>query len=174
MEILLQIEITCRGQQLLPFLTLQHVRDNIWSPRDTTTRPLLSDSSTTTDHVMVLHYGRTTNWKWGPPSNFKCIVLIVSLIVNLWSKPFFPLSFSNFSILMGFDYYLFWFFFPFYISFNWHGDYGESHPPKTVFIKLGFWGWVALPKIVFPCWAGGWGIAINCITKHKTQSNLIH
>ncbi|KAL2959353.1 hypothetical protein AAZX31_18G262900 [Glycine max] len=56
-----EIEITCRGQQLLPFLTLQHVRDNIWSPRDTTTRPLLSDSSTTTDHVMVLHYGRTTN-----------------------------------------------------------------------------------------------------------------
>ncbi|KAH1238628.1 Protein LAX PANICLE 2 [Glycine soja] len=55
-----EIEITCRGQQLLPFLTLQHVRDNIWSPRDTT-RPLLSDSSTTTDHVMVLHYCRTTN-----------------------------------------------------------------------------------------------------------------
>lgn len=57
-ELLLQIEITCRGQQLLPFLTLQHVRDNIWTQRDTT-RPLLSDSSTT-DHVMVLHYGRAT------------------------------------------------------------------------------------------------------------------
>jgi len=57
-ESLLQIEITCRGQQLLPFLTLQHVRDNIWSPRDST-RALLSDSSTS-DHVMVLHYGRTT------------------------------------------------------------------------------------------------------------------
>lgn len=55
-----EIEITCRGQQLLPFLTLQHVRDNIWTPRDTTTRPLLSDSSTT-DHVMVLHYGRSTS-----------------------------------------------------------------------------------------------------------------
>ncbi|XP_047153623.1 protein LAX PANICLE 2-like [Vigna umbellata] len=53
-----EIEITCRGQQLLPFLTLQHVRDNIWSLRDTTTS-LLSDSSTS-DHVMVLHYGRTT------------------------------------------------------------------------------------------------------------------
>ncbi|CAJ1838432.1 unnamed protein product [Sphenostylis stenocarpa] len=52
------IEIRCRGQQLLPFLTLQHVRDNIWSPRDST-RALLSDSSTS-DHVMVLHYGRTT------------------------------------------------------------------------------------------------------------------
>ena len=39
-----QIEITCRGQQLLPFLTLQHVRDNIWSPRDAVT--LLPDSPT--------------------------------------------------------------------------------------------------------------------------------
>ncbi|XP_058736563.1 protein LAX PANICLE 2-like [Vicia villosa] len=59
-----EIEITCKGQQLLPFLTLQHVRDNIWTPRDTTTttttRPLLSDSSTT-DHVMVLHYSRSTS-----------------------------------------------------------------------------------------------------------------
>lgn len=54
-----EIEITCKGQQLLPFLTLQHVRDNIWTPRDTT-RSLLSDSSTT-DHVMVLHYGRSTS-----------------------------------------------------------------------------------------------------------------
>lgn len=51
-----EIEITCRGQQLLPFLTLQHVRDNIWSTRDAVT--LLPDSSTT-DHVMVLHYGRS-------------------------------------------------------------------------------------------------------------------
>ncbi|CAL0318797.1 unnamed protein product [Lupinus luteus] len=53
-----EIEIRCRGQQLLPFLTLQHVRDNIWTLRDTT-RTLLSDSSSTMDHVMVLHYGRT-------------------------------------------------------------------------------------------------------------------
>lgn len=50
-----EVEITCRGQQLLPFLTLQHIRDNIWNPRDTVT--LLADSSTT-DHVMVLNYGR--------------------------------------------------------------------------------------------------------------------
>ncbi|KAF5746386.1 hypothetical protein HS088_TW06G00557 [Tripterygium wilfordii] len=50
-----EVEITCRGQQLLPFLTLQHVRDNIWNPRDALT--LLSDSSTT-DHLMVLQYGR--------------------------------------------------------------------------------------------------------------------
>ncbi|GFY99925.1 hypothetical protein Acr_13g0013250 [Actinidia rufa] len=56
-----KIEITCRGQQLLPFLTLQHVRDNIWSsPRDAVTT-LLSDSSTTTttSHIMLLHYART-------------------------------------------------------------------------------------------------------------------
>ncbi|KAF9689014.1 hypothetical protein SADUNF_Sadunf01G0047900 [Salix dunnii] len=51
-----EIEITCRGHQLLPFLTLQHVRDNIWSPRDALT--LLPESSTT-DHVMVLHYRRS-------------------------------------------------------------------------------------------------------------------
>ncbi|XP_061982047.1 protein LAX PANICLE 2-like isoform X2 [Populus nigra] len=51
-----EIEMTCRGQQLLPFLTLQHVRDNIWSPREALT--LLPESSTT-DHVMVLHYGRS-------------------------------------------------------------------------------------------------------------------
>lgn len=54
-----EIEIRCRGQQLLPLLTLQHVRDSIWSGRDST-RALLSDSSTSSDHVMVLHYGRTT------------------------------------------------------------------------------------------------------------------
>ncbi|KAJ4973399.1 hypothetical protein NE237_006573 [Protea cynaroides] len=53
-----EVEITCRGQQLLPLMTLQHVRDNIWSSsRDTVT--LLPDSSTT-DHVMILHYGRST------------------------------------------------------------------------------------------------------------------
>ncbi|PON51911.1 hypothetical protein PanWU01x14_213240 [Parasponia andersonii] len=49
-----EIEITCRGQQLLPFLTLQHVRDNIWGP----TVSLLPDFSTT-DHIMVLHYARS-------------------------------------------------------------------------------------------------------------------
>ncbi|XP_065853801.1 protein LAX PANICLE 2-like isoform X2 [Euphorbia lathyris] len=53
-----EVEITCRGQQLLPFLTLQHVRDYIWSPRDAVT--LLTDSSTI-DHVMVLHYARSSH-----------------------------------------------------------------------------------------------------------------
>ncbi|PSR84615.1 E3 ubiquitin protein like [Actinidia chinensis var. chinensis] len=56
-----EIEITCRGQQLLPFLTLQHVRENIWSSRDDVTT-LLSDSSTTTtttNHIMLLYYARS-------------------------------------------------------------------------------------------------------------------
>ncbi|XP_030542029.1 protein LAX PANICLE 2-like isoform X2 [Rhodamnia argentea] len=51
-----EIEITCRGQKLLPFLTLQQVRDNIWSPNEVVT--LLRESATTSDHIMVLHYGR--------------------------------------------------------------------------------------------------------------------
>ncbi|GAV71483.1 hypothetical protein CFOL_v3_14977 [Cephalotus follicularis] len=51
-----EVEITCRGQQLLPFLTLQHVRDNIWSPREAVT---LLQGSSSTDHIMVLHYGRS-------------------------------------------------------------------------------------------------------------------
>ncbi|RWR86953.1 putative RING finger protein [Cinnamomum micranthum f. kanehirae] len=51
-----EVEITCKGQQLLPFLTLQHVRDNIWCSRDPVT--LLPDS-TSSDHVMVLDYGRS-------------------------------------------------------------------------------------------------------------------
>ncbi|XP_054807497.1 protein LAX PANICLE 2 isoform X2 [Prosopis cineraria] len=50
-----EIEIRCRGQQLGPLLTLEHVRDNIWSPMMTPT--LLSDSSTT-DHIMVLYYDK--------------------------------------------------------------------------------------------------------------------
>ncbi|XP_052184328.1 uncharacterized protein LOC127796297 isoform X1 [Diospyros lotus] len=51
-----EIEITCKGQKLVPLLTLQHVRDNIWSPRNAVT--LLANSSTT-DHVMVLQYSRS-------------------------------------------------------------------------------------------------------------------
>ncbi|GFY91504.1 RING finger protein [Actinidia rufa] len=54
-----EIEITCRGQQLVPFLTLQHVRDNIWSTRDAVTLLQDSSASATDDHVMVLHYARS-------------------------------------------------------------------------------------------------------------------
>ncbi|XP_062110722.1 protein LAX PANICLE 2 [Humulus lupulus] len=52
-----EIEIRCRGQQVLPMLTLQQVRDNIWGPTVTTLLP--DSSSSTTDHLMVLHYART-------------------------------------------------------------------------------------------------------------------
>ncbi|CAH2034125.1 unnamed protein product [Thlaspi arvense] len=55
-----QIEIRCRGQQLSPLLAMQHVRDTIWSPKSSlpSSSPsftLLRDSSTS-DHVMILHY----------------------------------------------------------------------------------------------------------------------
>ncbi|XP_023771810.1 protein LAX PANICLE 2 isoform X1 [Lactuca sativa] len=51
-----EVEITCKGQQLLPFMTLQHVRDNIWnSPRNEVVFP---HSSATIDHLMLLNYGR--------------------------------------------------------------------------------------------------------------------
>ncbi|CAN7133634.1 unnamed protein product [Brassica rapa subsp. narinosa] len=58
-----EIEIRCRGQQLSPLLTMQHVRDTIWNPKSSlaSSSPsftLLRDSSTS-DHVMILHYGRT-------------------------------------------------------------------------------------------------------------------
>ncbi|KAG7550488.1 hypothetical protein ISN45_Aa06g012660 [Arabidopsis thaliana x Arabidopsis arenosa] len=58
-----QVEIRCRGQELEPVLTLQHVRDAIW--RGSRDNPSLSQSitllpnSSTSDHLMVLHYGRT-------------------------------------------------------------------------------------------------------------------
>lgn len=52
-----EIEITCKGQQLLPFMTLHHVRDNIWhNPRSDA---VFSRTSTNIDdHLMVLKYGR--------------------------------------------------------------------------------------------------------------------
>ncbi|XP_039034945.1 uncharacterized protein LOC120171291 [Hibiscus syriacus] len=53
-----EVEITCRGQQLQPYLTLQQVRDEIWSSRDAVT---LLPHTSTSDHLMVLHYGRNPN-----------------------------------------------------------------------------------------------------------------
>ncbi|KAF9622423.1 hypothetical protein IFM89_031226 [Coptis chinensis] len=53
-----EVEITCKGQQLPHFLTLQHVRDSIWSSRGTLFS--LKDSSSTTDHIMILSYGRSS------------------------------------------------------------------------------------------------------------------
>lgn len=77
-ELYQQIEITCRGQQLLPFLTLQHVRDNVWTTARSEMEiggggggvmnnlniplqppPSSTTTTTTTDphHLMLLHYG---------------------------------------------------------------------------------------------------------------------
>ncbi|XP_072950397.1 uncharacterized protein [Typha angustifolia] len=54
-----QVELTCKGQLLLPFLTLQHVRDSIWSSTEAVAS--LPDSSAAADHVMTLHYGRSAS-----------------------------------------------------------------------------------------------------------------
>ncbi|GMJ09735.1 hypothetical protein HRI_004642600 [Hibiscus trionum] len=56
-----EIEIRCRGQQLGPLLTMQHVRDQIWS---SSSRQALPDYTSTpppdsNNNVMVLHYGRS-------------------------------------------------------------------------------------------------------------------
>ncbi|URE12778.1 hypothetical protein MUK42_23059 [Musa troglodytarum] len=50
-----EVEITCRDQQLLPFLTLQYVRDNIWCLSGITS--MLVDPPSI-DHVMTLQYRR--------------------------------------------------------------------------------------------------------------------
>lgn len=57
-----EVVITCKGQHLLPGLTLQHVRDQIWSTgqRRDQAVTLLPESSTT-EHLMVLHYGRSSD-----------------------------------------------------------------------------------------------------------------
>ncbi|CAA6660026.1 unnamed protein product [Spirodela intermedia] len=50
-----EVEVRCRGQQLHPLLTVQHVRDSIWCTRDAV--QLLPDSPG--NHVMTLLYGRS-------------------------------------------------------------------------------------------------------------------
>ncbi|XP_010530903.1 PREDICTED: uncharacterized protein LOC104807363 isoform X2 [Tarenaya hassleriana] len=60
-----EIEIRCRGQQLEPVLTLQHVRDTIWRSSaaiqdiNSSSHFALLPSSSTSHHLMVLHYGRS-------------------------------------------------------------------------------------------------------------------
>ncbi|OAY42518.1 uncharacterized protein LOC110621972 isoform X1 [Manihot esculenta] len=54
-----EVEIRCRGQQLQPYLTMQHVRDSIWSQSPRDEQLTLLPHSSTADHVMVLHYSRT-------------------------------------------------------------------------------------------------------------------
>ncbi|KAK9675330.1 hypothetical protein RND81_11G000900 [Saponaria officinalis] len=52
-----QVEIRCREQVLEPFLTLQHVRDQIWSRSDAV---ILLPNSSTSPHLMLLHYATTS------------------------------------------------------------------------------------------------------------------
>nr|GMD79255.1 E3 ubiquitin protein ligase drip2 [Ipomoea batatas] len=65
-----EIEIRCRGQELAPSLTLQHVRDEIWMnnsnnnnehPPLFTLLPHPSTSATTNHHVMLLLYARKSS-----------------------------------------------------------------------------------------------------------------
>ncbi|CAF2119450.1 unnamed protein product [Brassica rapa] len=60
-----QVEIRCRGQELEQVLTLQHVRDAMWrgsreSSSTISQNLTLLPNSSTSDHLMVLHYGRST------------------------------------------------------------------------------------------------------------------
>ncbi|TKW18656.1 hypothetical protein SEVIR_5G445200v4 [Setaria viridis] len=65
-----QVELTCRGQLLHPFLLVKHVRDSIWcstAPREEETLAELTASrrspAATADHVMTLCYSTTRNTK---------------------------------------------------------------------------------------------------------------
>ncbi|WVZ67571.1 hypothetical protein U9M48_016627 [Paspalum notatum var. saurae] len=68
-----QVELTCRGQLLPPFLLLKYVRDSIWcssaprehdeTPAHLTTVSRRAPPAATTDHVMTLCYGTTRNSK---------------------------------------------------------------------------------------------------------------
>ncbi|KAM0934829.1 putative protein LAX PANICLE 2 [Dioscorea sansibarensis] len=51
-----QVEITCKGQELLPSWTLQYVRDNVWFSGET--MMVLLPESPAADQVMTLQYGR--------------------------------------------------------------------------------------------------------------------
>ncbi|XP_078434474.1 uncharacterized protein LOC144705586 [Wolffia australiana] len=50
-----EVEITCRGEQLHPLLTLQQVRDGIWCARDGIQLPPEFPGQ----HIMILFYGRS-------------------------------------------------------------------------------------------------------------------
>ncbi|XP_062225517.1 protein LAX PANICLE 2-like [Phragmites australis] len=52
-----EVEITCRGRPLLPFQTLQHVRDSIWCAGDAVSPSVAPDMSAA-NHLMILQYGR--------------------------------------------------------------------------------------------------------------------
>lgn len=52
-----EVVITCKGHVLQPYLTLQHVRDNIWCARNVVVAAL---PDSTANHVMTLQYRRST------------------------------------------------------------------------------------------------------------------
>ncbi|PUZ67097.1 hypothetical protein GQ55_3G405000 [Panicum hallii var. hallii] len=55
-----QLEITCRGQRLLPTMTLQQVRDTIWRPVPAEAAAVLpAPGSPSTNQIMTLYYGRS-------------------------------------------------------------------------------------------------------------------
>ncbi|XP_062204768.1 protein LAX PANICLE 2-like isoform X2 [Phragmites australis] len=55
-----QLEITCRGQRLLPTMTLQQVRDTIWRLVPAEAAAVLpAPGSPSTNQIMTLHYGRS-------------------------------------------------------------------------------------------------------------------
>ncbi|KAF8762460.1 hypothetical protein HU200_009425 [Digitaria exilis] len=65
-----QVELTCRGQLLPPFLLVKHVRDTIWCstapPEETLadlTPSLRTPAAAPTDHVMTLCYSTIRNSK---------------------------------------------------------------------------------------------------------------
>lgn len=68
MQVQVELELTCRGQPLPPFLLVKHVRDSIWyasAPREDDQTPRRSSpaGTTTTDHVMTLFYSTSRNPK---------------------------------------------------------------------------------------------------------------
>lgn len=68
---LMQVEITCRDQLLLPSFTLQYVRDHIWYSGNITSTP---PNFPSIDHVMRLQYRRRTT------IHVSILWLIISLI----------------------------------------------------------------------------------------------
>ncbi|KAK9751206.1 hypothetical protein RND81_02G250000 [Saponaria officinalis] len=51
-----RVEIRCRGQVVEPHLTMQQVRDHIWSPKQQGLTLLPNSSSSASHHLMLLHY----------------------------------------------------------------------------------------------------------------------
>ncbi|XP_022955780.1 uncharacterized protein LOC111457668 isoform X2 [Cucurbita moschata] len=53
-----EVEIRCRGQEVVPFWTLADVRDRIWCSSSSDSPITCSPHSSTLNHLMLLHYGR--------------------------------------------------------------------------------------------------------------------